>query len=207
MPVARQIEVTKEFITRAKKRMLVAILAQAILAQGAITHHTALLSRAVSDSCGIVFAATFFHATSRVANCRHSFGLVRGDPLSSTPVSPMAHGETCATSSATGDSGQAPLGVGKFNSHMCAARPLIRTFQRLEAALAVIGEEDSPEKDVLKDFLARAVEQAKVKLVDVRMRSCEKYLQKCTRQLEEAKASVKNCEEEVAKTEARLARL
>ena len=73
--------------------------------------------------------------------------------------------------------------------------------------MAAFGEEDSPEKDVLKDFLARAVEQAKVKPVDVHIKSCESYLQRCTKQLEEAKASVTNCEEEVAKTQARLARL
>ena len=79
--------------------------------------------------------------------------------------------------------------------------------QSLEAALAAFGEEDSPEMDVLKDFLARAVEQAKVKPVDVRIKSCESYLQRCTKQLEEAKAFVMNCEEEVAKTQARLARL
>ena len=73
------------------------------------------------------------------------------------------------------------MGVEKFNSHTCAAiaargstvgpRGEACGRQRLEAALAAIGEEDSPEKDVLKDFLARAVEQAKVKLVDVRIRS------------------------------------
>ena len=70
--------------------------------------------------------------------------------------------------------------------------------QRLEAALAAFGEEDSPEKDVLKDFLARVVEQAKVKRVDVRIKFCESYLQRCTKQLKKAKASVKNFEEEVA---------
>ena len=48
--------------------------------------------------------------------------------------------------------------------------------QRLEAALAAFGEEDSPEKDVLKGFLARAVEQAKVKPVDVRIKSRESDL-------------------------------
>ena len=69
--------------------------------------------------------------------------------------------------------------------------------QRLEAALALFGEEDSPEKDAIKEFLARAQEQAKVKPVDVREKSCENSLQKCTKHLEEAKAAVVRCEEEV----------
>ena len=59
----------------------------------------------------------------------------------------------------------------------------------------------------MKDFLAPPEEQAKVKPVDVRIKSCESYLQRCTKQLEEVKASVKNCEEEVAKTQARFGQI
>ena len=129
----------------------------------------------------------------------------------------MTSGETCAGPSVTGAQAGSAGGSGEgFYTRNTRATTAVarstngsqrRRRSRLEAALAAFGEEDSPEKDIMKDFFARAVEQAKVKPVDVRIKSCESYLQRCTEQLEEAKASVKNCEEEVAKTQARLARL
>ena len=130
--------------------------------------------------------------------------------------SSVASGETCAGPSVTGAQAGSARGSGEGlytrNTRATAVARSTNGSQRrrrsrLEAALPAFGEEDSPEKDIMKDFFARAVEQAKVKPVDVRIKSCESYLQRCTEQLEEAKASVKNCEEEVAKTQARLARL
>ena len=128
----------------------------------------------------VSFAATVLHATSRVASVRHPFRMVRGDPWSSAAVSSVASGETCAirqpqvipgrqrrwdwagSSRATrGPQHQSPAPRLDPDERCAAAQTKV---QRLEAALAAFGEEDSTEKDVLKDFLARAVEQAKSSL-------------------------------------------
>ena len=80
----------------------------------------------------------------------------------------------------------------------CAVAQL--KVQRLEAALAAFGEESSPEKAVLEEFLVRARAQAKVRPIEERVKSCEEYLQRSLKKLEEVK-------EEVERTKARLVRL
>ena len=101
-----------------------------------------------------VFAATVFNATSRVASVRQSFRMVRGDPRSSTTVSSVASPLTKLVWVQQRRWEWTTVPRLDPDEWCAGARTKV---QRLEAALAAFGVEDSPEKDVLKDFLARAV--------------------------------------------------
>ena len=89
-------------------------------------------------------------------------------------------------------------GINLNPDEKCAAAQL--KVQRLEAALAAFGDESSPEKEAIEGFLIRARIQAQVRPVEERLKSCEEYLERSLKKLEEVQG-------EVERTRARLARL
>ena len=80
----------------------------------------------------------------------------------------------------------------------CAAAQL--KVERLEAALAAFGNENSPEKEAIEGFLILARAQAKVRPVEERLKACEEYLARFVKRLEEVQG-------EVERTRERLSRL
>ena len=106
------------------------------------------------------------------------------------PRSGFQTGAVASTSAASLHLGPpTPLELGRVvaggpsaGSEKCAAQ---LTVQRLEAALGAFGSESSPEKDAIEGFLIRARAQAKVRSVEERSKSCEEYLARCLKRLEE----------------------